>query len=276
MGELVVEFFHKQLNGTFEKPVDIQGPYPSGAAAIFIDTLARLGARTGYIGTVGYDAFGDCIIDRLRKDHVDTDHIVQLENATTGVAFRTSYTDGSRKFIYHIGNAAPGKLSLEHIDESYIQRFRFLHISGNVLAFSPAARESVLKAVNIAHSMHIPISLDPNLRLEIMKPQEIRDLLDPVLQKTTLFFPSKGEIRYITGHENEDEGAAALLDRGIEVIARKEGADGSSIFTKERTVRIKPFIRLKITQAQVTQTLPGKMDSIADGIGRYISGSLVV
>ena len=241
LGESVVEFSHRQLNATFEQLAEIQGPYPSGATAIFIDTLARLGARTGYIGTVGYDAFGDCIINRLRKDHVDTDHIVQLEDATTGVAFRTSYADGSRKFILHIGDAAPGKLKPEHIDESYVQRFRFLHISGNVLAFSRSARESVIKAVNIAHSMHIPISLDPNLRLEIMKPQEIKDLLDPVLQKTKLFLPSKGEIRYITGHENEDEGAAALLDHGIEVIARKEGANGSSIFTKERTIRIKPF-----------------------------------
>ena len=241
LGELNVEFFHKKLNGIFSELADISGPYPSGAAAIFIDTMAKLGARTGYIGTVGHDEFGDCLVNRLKKDKVNIDYVYRLESATTGVAFRTCYSNGSRKFIYHIGNAAPGKLCVEHIDERFIGRFRWLHISGNVLAFSKSARDATMKAVDIAHSLGIPISLDPNLRLEILKPQEIKDLLEPVLRKTYLFLPSKGEIRYITGNNNEDKGAEELLRQGIGIIARKEGLDGSSIFTKEKTIHTKPF-----------------------------------
>jgi len=241
LGELVVEFFHKQLNGSFLQPADISGPYPSGAAAIFIDTVARLGLKTGYIGTVGKDEFADCIIYRLNKDKVNTDFIYRLEDSTTGVAFRTCYSDGSRKFIYHIGNAAPGKLSVERIDEKYVSRFRWLHISGNVLAFSKSAREAVLKTVDIAFDRNIPISLDPNLRLEIMKREEISELLGPVLQKTTLFLPSKGEIKYITGIENEEEGAKELLKQGISLIARKDGSEGSSIFTQDGKIGLPPF-----------------------------------
>ena len=241
LGELVVEFFHKTPDVSFNKPAEILGPYPSGAAAIFIDTLARLGAGTGYIGTIGDDEFGDCIINRLGSDNVNTDHIYRLEDATTGVAFRMTYSDGGRKFIYHIGNAAPGRLGKQHIDESFVGKFRHLHISGNVLAFSESARTGVLKAVDIAYGLGIPISLDPNLRLEMMKPQEIKDLLGPVLKKTTFFFPSMGEITYVTGRKNEDEGAKALLDQGIEVIARKEGQNGSTVITKDRIIHIGPF-----------------------------------
>jgi tagatose kinase len=241
IGELVVEFFRKHPDETLDAPGDMSGPFPSGAPAIFIDAMAKLGARTGYIGTVGRDDFGKCIINRLEKDGVDVSQIFELENATTGVAFRATFSDGSRKFLFHIGNAAPGQLSEKHVESNYILESRWLHISGNVLAFSSSARKAVIKAVDIAHSANIPISLDPNLRLEIMKKEEIFDLLGPVLEKTSVFLPSKGEIKYITGKEDEDEGAFELIKQGVGIIARKEGTCGSSIFTKEGKIHIKPF-----------------------------------
>jgi tagatose kinase len=241
LGELVVEIFRKNPDEALYLPADMAGPFPSGAPAIFIDTMARLGASTGYIGTVGKDDFGRCIIDRLKKDKVDVSRIFELENATTGVAFRATFSDGSRKFIFHIGNAAPGQLTEEHIDRDYITKARWLHISGNVLAFSRSAREAVMKAADIAYSSGIPISLDPNLRLEMMKKEEIQDLLGPILKKATVFLPSMGEIRYITGMEDEDEGALELIKQGIRIVARKEGTTGSTIFTKEGRIHIEPF-----------------------------------
>jgi tagatose kinase len=241
IGELGVEFFRKNLDESLDVPGDMAGPLPSGAPAIFIDAMAKLGAKTGYIGVVGRDDFGKCIINRLRNDKVDISQIYELENTTTGVAFRANFSDGSRKFLFHIGNAASGQLTEEHVDIDYILKSRWLHISGNVLAFSSSARKAVMKAVETAYSSDIPISLDPNLRLEIMKKEEIYDLLGPVLEKTSVFLPSKGEIKYITGREDEDEGALELIRKGVRIVVRKEGTDGSSIFTKEKKICIKPF-----------------------------------
>jgi len=241
LGELVVEFFRKEMDIPFDRPGDLVGPFPSGAPAIFIDTMAKLNAKCGFIGTVGKDDFADCIIERLKRDNVDTSRIIKLDGVTTGTAFTAYFSNGSRKFIYHMKDAAPGRFSPEHIDEEYIKSSRWLHISGNVLAFSDSARLAIIKAAEVAIHNSIPISLDPNMRMEIMKKEEIESLLGPILEKTTLFLPSKGEIECITGSKDEDQGAEELLNQGIKVIARKEGERGCTIFTKDERFHISAF-----------------------------------
>jgi sugar/nucleoside kinase (ribokinase family) len=230
----------------FDEPGDIIGPFPSGAPAIFIDTLAKLNAHCGFIGTVGNDEFADCIIGRLGRDNVDVSHIVKLEGVTTGTAFTAYFSNGTRKFIYHMSDAAPGRFSPEHIDEEYIQSSRWLHISGNVLAFSHSAKEAIIKAANIAALHSIPISLDPNMRLEMMNKEEIEALLRPVLEKTTLFLPSKGEIECITGSKDENRGAEELLNQGIQIVARKEGEKGCTIFTHDERIHIDAFEKINV------------------------------
>jgi sugar/nucleoside kinase (ribokinase family) len=246
LGELVVEFFRKEVDIPFDRSGELEGPFPSGAPAIFIDTMAKLHAKCGFIGTVGRDDFADCIIERLKRDNVDTSRIFQLDEVTTGTAFTAYFSDGSRKFIYHMKDAAPGRFSPQHIDEEYVKSSRWLHISGNVLAFSDSARSAVIKAAEAATNHNIPISLDPNMRLEIMMKDEIDSLLGPILEKTTLFFPSKGEIECITGSKDEDLGAQELLHQGINVIARKEGEKGCTIFTKHERFHIPAFTDIDV------------------------------
>ena len=246
LGELVVEFFRKEMDIPFDRPGDLVGPFPSGAPAIFIDTMAKLSARCGFIGTVGRDDFAECIINRFQRDNVDTSRIQKVAGVSTGTAFTAYFSNGTRKFIYHMSGAAPGRFSPEHIDEEYIKSSCWLHISGNVLAFSDSAKKAVIKAAEVATQNGIPISLDPNMRLEIMKKEEIENLLRPILEKTTLFFPSEGEIEHITGSKDEDQGAEELLNQGIQIIARKEGDKGCTIFAGDERLHISTFHDIKI------------------------------
>ena len=66
MGELLVEIMRPQAGLGMAAPGPWIGPYPSGAPAIFIDTVARLGHGAGIIGGVGEDDFGRCVVERLR------------------------------------------------------------------------------------------------------------------------------------------------------------------------------------------------------------------
>lgn len=241
LGELVVEFFRKTEDIPFYQSSDLIGPFPSGAPAIFIDTIAKLGGKCGFIGTVGKDDFGKCIIQRMKKDNVDTSRIFELDGVATGSAFTAYFSDGSRQFIYYMSNEAPGAFCPDHIDEEYIIRTNWLHISGNVLAFSKSAKEAILKAVDIAFKNGIPISLDPNLRLEIMGKSEIEGLLWPVLEKTTVFFPSEGEVSCLMGIEDEEIGICEILKMGIKVVVRKEGARGCTIFTETEKIHVNTF-----------------------------------
>ena len=70
IGEILVEIMATERGQSFRAPGALVGPFPSGAPAIFIDQVARLGRSAGIIGCVGDDDFGWLNIDRLRRDGV--------------------------------------------------------------------------------------------------------------------------------------------------------------------------------------------------------------
>lgn len=89
MGEMIVEIMREKENEPLDKAGVFRGPYPSGAPAIFIDTVARLGHKGGIIGGVGKDDFGKCLLDRLKSDGVDVSHVIENPKKATGCAIVT-------------------------------------------------------------------------------------------------------------------------------------------------------------------------------------------
>ena len=72
------------------------GPFPSGAPAIFIDAVARLGHGAAIVGAVGRDGFGENVLQRLEANGVCTalvDEVADLPTATAHVSYDH---DGSR------------------------------------------------------------------------------------------------------------------------------------------------------------------------------------
>src|SRR5271156_6689819 len=87
IGEILVEIVATEPGAGFRGPISLVGPYPSGAPAIFIDQVAKLGYPCGIIGCVGRDDFGWINIDRLRRDGVDVSAIAVDPEGVTGSAF---------------------------------------------------------------------------------------------------------------------------------------------------------------------------------------------
>jgi len=99
------------------EPGSLAGPYASGAPAIFIDQVARLGPPGGHhrLG-VGDDEFGLLNIERLKRDGVDVSAIHVIKEATRGSAFVTYRKDGERDFIFNIATAR-GQLNSAHVTQ---------------------------------------------------------------------------------------------------------------------------------------------------------------
>ncbi len=75
MGEILVEVMRPRAGMALDQAGEFLGPFPSGAPAIFIDTVARLGHPAGIIGGVGEDDFGQCVLGRLERDGVDCRYV---------------------------------------------------------------------------------------------------------------------------------------------------------------------------------------------------------
>lgn len=127
----------------------IQG---GGQAANAIACLARLGAKTAFIGTVGKGALGQCSIDTLKEEGVDTDCIVVQEDkapALSSIIIEDKV--GSRTIVADRGD-------LEHLkicDAMYdvIKNAKFIHSDAHF-------PEENMKLLKFAREKGIKICVD--------------------------------------------------------------------------------------------------------------------
>jgi len=240
IGEALVEIMRTRVDDPLDRACEFLGPFPSGAPAIFADQAARLGHKVGFIGAVGDDDFGTCQLDRLSRDGLDVSHCPRLPDRATGVAFVTYFSDGSRRFLYHISHAAAGQMPA--IDAEYVKQAEFLHICGSSLSVSERMRDACYQACEIVKAAGGKISFDPNLRPELLGGEEaLRRICSPVLDLAYVVLPSGSEAELLTGVAGADQACRALLERGPSVVALKRGAQGCRVFTEEAVVDVPAY-----------------------------------
>ncbi len=241
MGEMLVEIMRPRTGMTLRQPGEFLGPYPSGAPAIFIDTVARLGVGAGIIGGVGCDAFGACLVDRLQNDGVNVEWVHRAPHGSTAVAFVAYAEDGSRTFIYHIDNT-PAVIMPELVDLP-VSEAEFFHIMGCSLMASDTLQQVITKTANHFHENGTRISFDPNIRSELLLEKSIMEIVDPILRRTSILLPGDSELRLISGTNNLLDGVKTLFDRyPLEVIVVKHGRNGASVFTPTSSFSIAPYV----------------------------------
>jgi sugar/nucleoside kinase (ribokinase family) len=244
LGELLVEIMRSEVNTPHGKiGAYYRGPYPSGAPAIFIDSAARMAKpfkySTGYIGTIGDDEFGYCIVEKLKKDGVDTSQIRVIEGKTTGIAFNQYNSDGSRKFIFAAG--AAGETSTSDVKKNYFKNVKSLHIMGSGLSISENSREACYKALEVAkeNNPDVIVSFDPNLRPEMLDLEIILRISKPILNLTNILLPSGKEAEMLAGIDGEEKACLELLNMGPKIVVLKQGKEGCTIYTKDHSNGIK-------------------------------------
>ncbi|MCX7017506.1 MAG: PfkB family carbohydrate kinase [bacterium] len=230
-GELIVEIMRPGPDQPLDTPGHFEGPFPSGAPAIFASAAARIGKKVGFVGSVGEDGFGHLLINRLVSDGVDTRMIRRVSGEATGCAFVAYAGDGSRKFIYHIAETASGRLDFSMDDVAvYASAFRHCHLMGCSLSINEPIRRVCMGLAQAVKASGGTVSLDPNLRPEILGLERCRAILMPVLALADIVLPSGDEASLLTGESNADAACASLLRMGVQVVALKRGGAGCRVF----------------------------------------------
>lgn len=248
MGEMLVEIMRPKAGISLNKPAEFVGPFPSGAPAIFIDTVARLGHSCGIFGGVGMDDFGKNILDRLINDGVNVEYVYVDENESTAVAFVTYFEDGSRKFIYHIGNTPA--VHPKDFDIRDIESPKFFHIMGCSLMASEEFKEKIIDTALKFAKNGAKISFDPNIRSELLGERTTEEVLGEVLQNCSVLMPGIEELKLLTGEQTVEAGIKKLFDYDkMEVVALKKGREGSTLYSRNEQVDCPLY---KVTQIDPT------------------------
>ena len=236
IGNMLVEIMRTGLDQPMDRAGTFAGPFPSGDTPIYIDAVARLGHPAGFIGAVGPDDFGRCLLDRFERDGVDASQVQALEGHTTGVAFVAYFSGGSRKFLYHWRHAAAGQLAPQHVYPAYFQSARWLHLTGCNLAVTASAREACYKAMHCLPA-GATLSFDANIRPELLTVEQIRELVQPVIERAQVLLPSLGEAAMLTGLADDEAGCRLWAGQGKTVVL-KRGAQGCRIYQGDQVIDV--------------------------------------
>ncbi|SHF75688.1 hypothetical protein SAMN02745157_2928 [Kaistia soli DSM 19436] len=231
IGEILVEIMATTFGDGFLEPQPLIGPFPSGAPAIFIDQVGKLGAAAAIVSAVGDDDFGTLNLERLKRDGVDVSAVEVLPGAATGSAFVRYRADGSRAFVFNMRDSAAGKIAATLAAESVLGGAAHLHVMGSGLPM-PAVHGMVSTAIPALKERGGSVSFDPNIRPEMLRDPAGRAALDRVLAATDLFLPSGEELMMFAGASEETAAIAALLQTGVREIVLKRGKAGASHFDR--------------------------------------------
>jgi sugar/nucleoside kinase (ribokinase family) len=241
MGELLVEVMRPRRGMKLSETGDFLGPYPSGATAIFIDTVARLGHSAAIISGVGDDDFGRCLLDRFARDGVNADRVLVVPNKATGVAFVTYFEDGSRRFLYHWDNT-PAVMARTP-DPGPIDNPKFFHVMGCARMPNEEFRSSVFETAKMFAAKGAKVSFDPNIRFELLGGRSPREILGPILDECSILFPGERELQLLTG-ENDTERAVKKAMKGpkMELVVLKRGSRGATVYSGGGRIEVPAYV----------------------------------
>lgn len=214
-----------------------------GAEDNFIIGLARLGFGCGWFSRLGQDEFGKEILRTIKGEGVDVSRVVLDPDSPTGVFFVERQSDGEFKCYYYRQFSAASSLSKKDIDPHYIKSAKVIYITGITPAISEPAREATEEMLRLALENGQMIVFDPNLRLKLWGIGQAREVLVPLMQKSTYVLPGEEELTQLMDCEGLEIAIETAHGLGIGNIIVKTGANGAVIaLTGENVVEVPAFI----------------------------------
>ncbi|MFC1787376.1 carbohydrate kinase family protein [Halobacteriota archaeon] len=196
---------------------------PGGSAANTIFGLARVGAKTGFIGAVGKDEEGDIILRELSREGVDTNRI-KVMGEHSGVAIGIVDDEGERSLYIHPG--INDEFVLNDVDVDYIGNAKFLHMSSFV------DRKQLEMQTKLIERIKTRISFNPGM---LCSKFHLEDL-QPIIEKSDVIFLNKEEIEELT-NSNYERGSKLLIELGTKKVATTLGEKGCYV-TDDKSIHL--------------------------------------
>ncbi|NYT11206.1 MAG: carbohydrate kinase family protein [Methanomassiliicoccales archaeon] len=200
-----------------------------GSAANTVCALSRMGFRTGLLGMVGKDAYGDFIIKNLK--YLDATKIRRANG--TGLCI-SIISDGERSLLV-LPNANDMYITAP-CDLEYLRKFKVVHLTSFVGERSMRAQMRIAKDLE----PRVMVSLDPG---EIYARKGLK-VIKPLIERADIIFPSDHEIKMLTGTD-PIKGAKKLLKMGPDIVVCTKGAEGAIIVTKGTMIEI-PAVKTEV------------------------------
>lgn len=178
--------------------------------------VARAGGNVTFVARVGKDELGEKAIEAYKKDGIHTDHIIIDEDDPTGVALINISADGENSIS--VASGANANLSPHDIEklEAVIAKHDLILLQLEI------PKESVEKAIDIAHKHGVKI---------ILNPAPAASISTDALSKVDVITPNETETALITGTEIKTDqeiinAASSIKNFGVNSVVITLGSRG--------------------------------------------------
>ncbi len=216
--------------------------------------MARLGGEVTMLGAVGKDASGQALCENLQKSGVCTDHLMRLEEVSTGTAVVMVSEDGDNSIVVVSG-------ANSHVDRAYIDsKLDCIKACDIVVMQLEIPLDTVVYAARLAKSLGKLVVLDP-------APAR-NDLPDELLACVDLLKPNETELQILLGGSEEDFdlAAARLQERGVQNVLITLGAQG--IFVKEQQGKSSHLAAIPVKAVDTTAAGDSFIAGVTVGLAR--------
>lgn len=225
IGETMVLFIPTSVGplryaGQFEKSI-------GGAESNVAIGLSRLGHQCGWISRLGQDEFGLYVRNYIRGEGVDTSQVIFDEQHATAVFFKERQIRQEPKISYYRKNSAASEMTPNDLNEEYIAKAKFLHITGITPALSSSCQETIFQAIRLAKKHAVTVVFDPNIRLKLWSPEEAKVTLMNIAGESDIVLPGLEEGFILTGEMKPESIASQLIEHGAKLVVVKLGAGGA-------------------------------------------------
>lgn len=235
LGELLIDFASR---GTDAAGYPTMAANPGGAPGNFLAALNAYGAKTGFLGKVGDDAFGHLLLGTLRDAGIETKGIVVDPEVFTTLAFVTFDDKGDRSFSFARKPGADTQLCWEEVDKSMIDEAKVFHFGTLSLTGEPV-RTTTQRAVAYAKQQGKLITYDPNLRKPLWRSEEeAKAQILWGLHQADVVKISDEEVEFLWNCTPEEGAEKLLTEYGVSLAMVTLGPDGCLLKTAKAACRI--------------------------------------
>ena len=226
LGDPIVEFVCERPVASVSE-ADAFAPRVGGAVANVSVVAARRGAHIALAGGAGDDAWGRWLCDRLAREGVEKEWLELVPGAQTPVAIVTVDAEGQPTREAY-GEPVPTGLGFR-TDEA-VRRSAALFITSG----GPHESEVTMRARELALSLGRPIVFDPQIRVNQWRSRaEAAAAANACVPGALLVCATAGDAELMTGEDDPERAALALLKAGARMVVLTLGAFGGAILRGE-------------------------------------------
>lgn len=173
IGEALIDFI-PQEKGISLKDVSNFLRVPGGAPLNVAAAVAKLGGKSQMLTKLGYDSFGDAILEEVKPLGVDVSRIERTRKVNTASAFVSLKEDGERDFSFYRNPSADMLLSESEIfEEDFKERCREAILEflpcGNILKISDEELEFISGIKNEEEALNSLLFCNATAALTVSK-----------------------------------------------------------------------------------------------------------